>query len=848
MSNRPKSASKARKSSADHYVPKLDLFAKEFKSEAHLRTVLADLLRKMGHTGVRITHGATEKGKDIVFYGEGPLGEKRLFACVVKNEPITGQADDLTSGAPTLVHQIQGVLNQTESAFSEPLANGRGTDERVDTVYIISPYECSQPTIDSVKTRLQRSGQITFKCGPELLDLFAKYWPEFLWFGSTVLLSYLSVLRKGLEEDYALASLILQKSYLATSPGSLADLYVEPEFYAELRKFRLAKEASLNLDLLSGSRSLSEVRDRTTRATQLSKLLRTSPIWSDNPDSAVNCSEQVLAVATKISELWQAAYRKYIAELREEARQKQSTYRTFAASGAFTTGDLIVPSERRVSVELQPTAKFQSDANAVQQAVSLALRELQEKVSTASKFAEASHPNSIMTLGKPDFLAHCQVAETASFIPQLFITSTPNRLFFSEDLLHDYSGPLLITGPAGFGKTTFCRWHAIQDAEKLVQKNSTTLPVYLALHSLSRGQLGTFEDAFFLSDELKKLVQQQALGQASFDRVRLYLDGLDEVTSTERQQEIMRLAQQVAEQRPFVQVIVTGRDHVGGGSLRWIPRIRLCELSDAKSRILAERWLEPREVDVFFERLQKAGNLADLMRVPLLATLILAVYRKTGSVPPNKTNLYSLFVELLCGGWDFYKNIQRRASTFSVRDKEIVLARLAGILQHEEKRTATDADFRTAVKNSIRGLASDWEQFLQDIVEDGLLVRVGTDLTFSHLSFQEFLTARDLRDHMGHRPKQTLSWYLNGRDWWREVLSFYITLSDRPAETDEWLIERALKSTSAVTDLEERVQTLRSALKAAFPAYEDTSSATILLSQLKSKAQRLGQKGLSADE
>ena len=91
------------------------------------------------------------------------------------------------------------------------------------------------------------------------------------------------------------------------------------------------------------------------------------------------------------------------------------------------------------------------------------------------------------------------------------------------------------------------------------------------------------------------------------------------------------------------------------------------------------------------------------MRVPLLATLILAVYRKTGSVPPNRTNLYTLFVELLCGGWDFYKNVQRKASTFSVRDKEIVLARLAGILQHQEKRDATDSDFRSALKNSISG-------------------------------------------------------------------------------------------------------------------------------------------------
>jgi hypothetical protein len=93
---------------------------------------------------------------------------------------------------------------------------------------------------------------------------------------------------------------------------------------------------------------------------------------------------------------------------------------------------------------------------------------------------------------------------------------------------------------------------------------------------------------------------------------------------------------------------------------------------------------------------------------------------------------------------------------------------------------------------------SDWEQFLQDVVEDGLLVRVGTALTFSHLSFQEFLAARDSRDHMGNRPRQALSWYFNGRDCWREVLAFYVTLSDRPGETDEWLIKRAIASSTTV--------------------------------------------------
>src|SRR6202034_4341790 len=108
---------------------------------------------------------------------------------------------------------------------------------------------------------------------------------------------------------------------------------------------------------------------------------------------------------------------------------------------------------------------------------------------------------------------------------------TTQDLLFEEDLLDRFQGSLLITGPAGFGKTTFCKWHAIHDANRLVQKQAKVLPVYRALHSLSRGTIGRFDDTFFPEEELKSLVQQQTAGQSPFSRIRLYLDGLDEVTS-----------------------------------------------------------------------------------------------------------------------------------------------------------------------------------------------------------------------------------------------------------------------------------------------------------------------------
>jgi len=826
------------------YSTRLDLFAREFQNEDKLRRVVADLLRKIGHEGVRITHGPNEKGKDIVFYCNGPLGEKRLFACVIKNSPITGQAEDVQRGAPALVHRIlQGVLNQIQQAFNEPLASGKGTDQWVDTVYVISPYECSPTTIDSVKGALQRSGQITFVCGQSLLELFADHWREFLWFESTVLLSYLSALRKGLEEDYALATLILRKSYLENSPGSLSELYVQPTFHRELKSYTITGHHSLNLNLLQGERYNREIEDHVKSCTRLNALINVASLWSRDVSQEQACAlgADVLSIAGGMSDLWDASCQRYIAKVMQETRQagRGHSPHGFAASGRIPRDASAAPSRSDVQVALSPSADFISRATDVQHRVARVIEELRTAVTVSSRFAAKQHESALAALGQQEFLTYCQVSDTVKLVPHAFETPTYSRtLSFDEDLLDRFSESVLITGPAGFGKTTFCRWHAIRDASRLVDKQGNILPVYVPLHPLSHGRLVDFEDAFLRSEELRKLIQQQAAGQSPFDRIRVYLDGLDEVTSAGRQREIAELAKQLVERWSFVQVILTGRDHVSGSALKWLPRVRLSQLSSEQMHRLASKWLEPDRVDGFFQRLQESGNLADLMRIPLLATLILAVFRKTGSVPPNKTNLYALFVELLCGGWDFYKNIQRRENQFSVQDKTIVLTRLAGMLQNHKSRDGDDAKFRAALKHTFPFFMPDWDRLLHEIIEDGLLVRVGTALTFSHLSFQEFLAARDLHDPMGNRPKQALSWYYNGEDWWREVLAFYVTLTDRPGDMDEWLMARAISSTSTVVDLGERVHYLRKALSSAFPAYKHTPSVEQLYEKLGRKTRR----------
>src|SRR5713226_136842 len=91
---------------------------------------------------VRATHGASEQGKDIVFYSQG-ASETLLNACVIKNEKISGCADSST-GART-------VFRQVEQSLDTVLVNDQGQPENVARAYVIPPHECSPQAMESIK-------------------------------------------------------------------------------------------------------------------------------------------------------------------------------------------------------------------------------------------------------------------------------------------------------------------------------------------------------------------------------------------------------------------------------------------------------------------------------------------------------------------------------------------------------------------------------------------------------------------------------------------------------------------------------------------------------------------------
>ncbi len=386
----------------------------------------------------------------------------------------------------------------------------------------------------------------------------------------------------------------------------------------------------------------------------------------------------------------------------------------------------------------------------------------------------------------------------------------------------------MITAPAGYGKTSYCRWSALHDGERFAAGHSKIMPVYVPLNQLARSEITSFEDMFLRSDDLRAMVSKHGRRNTEY-RFRLYLDGLDEIPR-ERQAPLIQLALGAKEKYAHMQIVLTARDHVFGPWLAQLPRVSLSGLSELQVRELVDCLLDKDSIKVaeFFAQLAKVPVLQPLMRIPLMGTLIVAVFRNLTTLPEGKTELYRIFVDLLCGGWDMAKGVKRE-SEFGSALKLRILMRFASVLHEAKTRVGTGAPFKSVVNETAPALNDQWEAILGDMIQDGLIARNGSTVTFTHLSFQEYLAARDLADPTNKKQEQGLRRFLEGDDWWSEVMAFYVAMSKRPRDMEAWLgtIEKSTLSRSKNTDTYEirrRAELLRKVILEASPAYTPQGS------------------------
>ena len=163
---------------------------------------------------------------------------------------------------------------------------------------------------------------------------------------------------------------------------------------------------------------------------------------------------------------------------------------------------------------------------------------------------------------------------------------------------------------------------------------------------------------------------------------------------------------------------------------------------------------------------------------------------RTGRLLPTKVELYKTFVDLLCGGWDLAKGVLRDAK-FGKTPKMLVLCKLAGLVHDKKTRFFKRALFQKAISLALsKALVEKDESLINELIEDGIVIKSGNGFEFAHFSFQEFLAAKDLaNDIRVLRIREVLRKYIDGDNWWKEVISFYIGLHENPQETAKMIAD-----------------------------------------------------------
>ena len=340
---------------------------------------------------------------------------------------------------------------------------------------------------------------------------------------------------------------------------------------------------------------------------------------------------------------------------------------------------------------------------------------------------------------------------------------------------------LFILGKPGAGKTTFLKHTALRAIRHEIKK----VPIFVSLKELSDSGMGLLDfivhqfavhrfpnPAPFVEDLLK-------------DGAGLLLfDGLDEVNlEGERRATLIAQLNDFVYQYSDCPMLLTCRVAATDYSFTQFEYVEMADFDTEQMGRYIDFWFVRDEVKrdncrrALLEEESNKG-VRELAQVPLLLSLLCLVYDERNEFPPNRDEIYEEALRALLLKWDASRNIARdkiyaelsykhklrlltyvAADTFEKGEYFLPEKRVVGLLE----------DYLARVPGVTE---PDGEQVLAAMeAQHGIFVERARRIhSFSHLTLQEYLTARYIVDNEARGTLPRLMAHVGDVRWWEVFL------------------------------------------------------------------------------
>jgi formylglycine-generating enzyme required for sulfatase activity/predicted MPP superfamily phosphohydrolase len=369
---------------------------------------------------------------------------------------------------------------------------------------------------------------------------------------------------------------------------------------------------------------------------------------------------------------------------------------------------------------------------------------------------------------------------------------------------------MVLLGDPGSGKTTLLKYILIMIArakvEETVGLSSTLVPFFIPLRMWNPD----IKDFYKLADKAC-LAGRFGITKQTFESLLkkgnalILFDGLDEAGDKSRRKKLIAWLEVLRKSYQETHFIFTSRFAGYTGTERLNSNIlELSILDFTKDEIAAflKGWfsavkdaLHPgdeqkqekakKEAENLIKRILASEQLTRFVKNPLILQITALVHRDRGTLPERRVELYDECTNVLLEKWDMAKGLE---VTLTARQARQILQPLALWLHSQENRRSAPIDeIIEVMKEPLEEIGrqdADPKALLLNIRDrSGIFVGYsGDEYGFTHLSFQEYLAAEQIRN------KSLISLLVKQYDnrWWREVILLCCGLTN-PSIIDEFL-------------------------------------------------------------